>query len=67
MKPNIGTIDQGLRIALGFVLVVLAGSGIVGPWGYIGVLLMLTGAFRFCPAYRVLGVDTCKWPGSRKT
>ena len=59
MNANVGTIDQGVRIALGFVLVFLAGSGVIGPWGYAGVVLMLTGAFRFCPAYRILGIKTC--------
>jgi hypothetical protein len=58
LKPNVGTIDQGLRLAIGFVLVFLAGIGVVGAWGYAGVVLMLTAAFRFCPAYRVLGIRT---------
>ena len=65
MKSNVGTIDQYLRAALGFVLVFLAGTGVIGAWGYVGVVLMATAAFRFCPAYRVLGIDTCS-VGSHK-
>ena len=58
-KPNVGTIDQAARVLLGFVLVFLAASGVIGPWGYVGVVLMVTGAFRFCPAYTVFGFKTC--------
>jgi hypothetical protein len=66
IKSNVGTIDQAVRIMLGFVLVILAGTGVVGPWGYIGVLLMMTGAFRFCPAYKLFGLTTCPHPAAAK-
>ena len=59
MKSNVGTIDQALRIAIGFLLLVLALTGVIGWWGYIGIVPLVTGAFRFCPAYRLLGIDTC--------
>jgi hypothetical protein len=32
---------------------------VIGPWGYIGVVPILTGVFRFCPAYPLLGINTC--------
>ena len=66
MKANVGTIDQYLRAAIGFVLVFLAATGVIGLWGYIGGVLMLTAAFRFCPLYSVFGFDTCKVPSGRK-
>ncbi|TDP61633.1 YgaP family membrane protein [Roseateles toxinivorans] len=59
MKPNVGTIDRVLRIVGGLVLIGLAASGTVGVWGYIGVVPLLTGIFRFCPAYPLLGMNTC--------
>ncbi|MBT9500631.1 MAG: DUF2892 domain-containing protein [Burkholderiaceae bacterium] len=59
MKPNVGTIDRVLRIVGGLVLIGLAASGTVGVWGYIGVVPLLTGAFRFCPVYPLLGMNTC--------
>nr|WP_316642526.1 DUF2892 domain-containing protein [uncultured Roseateles sp.] len=59
MKPNVGTIDRVIRIGGGLLLVGLAASGTVGAWGYAGVLLMATGIFRFCPAYPLLGMNTC--------
>jgi hypothetical protein len=60
MKPNVGTIDQALRVAIGLLLVILAASGVIGQWGYVGLLLIATGAVRFCPAYRLFGLSTCK-------
>lgn len=59
MKTNVGTIDRVIRIGGGLLLVGLAASGTVGPWGYAGLLLMATGIFRFCPAYPLLGMNTC--------
>lgn len=60
MKANVGGIDRGLRIAVGLLLIALALSGIIGAWGWIGVLPLATGLFRFCPAYPLLGINSCK-------
>lgn len=59
MKCNSGTIDRALRVVAGLVLIALAATGVVGMWGYIGVVLVLTGAIGFCPAYTLLGMNTC--------
>jgi hypothetical protein len=59
MKLNIRSADRVVRIAAGLVLIGLAVSGSVGPWGYIGIVPLLTGLIRFCPAYSLLGVNTC--------
>ena len=60
MKINVGTADRAARIIVGLGLIALAATGTIGPWGWIGVVPVLTGAFRFCPAYTLLGVNTCK-------
>lgn len=59
MKCNSGTIDRALRVIAGLALIGLAATGVVGMWGYIGVVLVLTGAIGFCPAYTLLGMNTC--------
>jgi hypothetical protein len=59
MKVNVGTVDRVVRIGAGVALVGLAIAGTIGAWGYIGILPMLTGFFRVCPAYSVLGINTC--------
>jgi hypothetical protein len=60
MECNVGGIDRTLRIAVGALLVVLAIIGVIGSWGWIGLLPIATGVFRFCPAYPLLGIKTCK-------
>jgi hypothetical protein len=60
MKFNVGGIDRVLRILVGIVLITLTVQGTIGMWGWIGVVALATGLFRFCPAYTVLGVKTCK-------
>lgn len=59
MKRNVGGIDRLLRIGAGLALVALAATGTVGAWGWIGLVPLLTGAIGFCPAYPLLGLDTC--------
>lgn len=59
MQANVGTIDRALRIIAGLILIALAATGTVGWWGWLGVVPLATGLFRFCPAYPLLGINTC--------
>lgn len=59
MTKNVGGIDRVLRIVLGLVLIVLAATGTVGLWGYIGVAPLLTGLMGWCPPYAIFGWNTC--------
>ena len=59
MKCNVGGIDRILRILVGLALIALAATNTVGVWGWIGVVPLLTGIFKFCPAYTLLGLKTC--------
>jgi Protein of unknown function (DUF2892) len=59
MNINVGNIDRVLRIVAGVILVTLAATGIFAPWGWLGVVPLLTGIFKFCPAYALLGLNTC--------
>jgi len=67
LLANVGKTDKILRIAAGVVLVaatflVLGGlsttAGIVAS--LVGVVLIATAAMNFCPAYKILGLSTCK-------
>ncbi len=60
MKSNVGGMDRILRIVIGAVLVLLAVSGQVGAWGWIGLLPLATGLSGWCPPYSLLGINTCK-------
>jgi hypothetical protein len=59
MKLNVGGFDRIARIIAGLVLIGLAAAGMIGVWGYIGLVPLLTGIFKFCPAYTLLGMNTC--------
>ena len=64
MKRNTGNIDRAIRAILGLILIALAATGTVGVWGWIGIVigivLLLTAIFGFCPAYAIFGMNTCE-------
>lgn len=62
---NVGSIDRILRVVVGLALVIAAATGTIGIWGWVGVIPLLTGLFGFCPAYRLIGLNTC--PLKRRT
>jgi hypothetical protein len=59
LQVNVGTPDRIVRIVAGVALVALAATGTIGLWGWIGIVPILTGSFRICPAYSIFGVSTC--------
>ncbi len=63
MKANVGTLDRSLRIAAGLILIGLSLSGVIGLWGLVGLVPLATGLLRSCPAYSLLGINTCKTNG----
>ncbi len=62
LKPvvNMGPIDRGLRIVVGVVLLALVFVGPQTLWGLLGILPIATAVSRWCPAYSLLGMNTCK-------
>ncbi|MBL0123497.1 MAG: DUF2892 domain-containing protein [Betaproteobacteria bacterium] len=60
MKTNVGTIDRVIRLTAGVVLIGLTLTGTIGMWGWIGVVPLATSLFGYCPAYPLLGMNTCK-------
>ncbi len=58
MNKNVGTLDSGLRIRVGLILIVLAATGTVGPWGWVGILPLGNGLLGWCPAYALFGIKT---------
>ncbi len=58
MTTNVGGIDKILRILVGIALIAWALMG--GPvWAWIGVLPLATGLLGWCPAYTLIGMNTC--------
>ncbi len=58
MEINVGGIDRLLRFVVGLALMVAAASGAVGVWGWIGVVVMATSVFSFCPIYQKFGFSS---------
>ena len=59
MKTNVGGIDRMARIVVGALLLLLTLMGTIGVWGWIGVVPLATGLLKTCPAYSILGFNTC--------
>lgn len=58
MTTNVGTIDRALRALVGVGLMAWAVTG--GPVSaWVGVVPLLTAGIGFCPAYTMLGINTC--------
>jgi hypothetical protein len=61
MTANVGKIDKVVRIIAGIVLLalffILEGSA---RWlGLIGLVPLVTGLVGWCPAYSLIGLNTC--------
>lgn len=59
MKVNVGTPDRIVRIVVGLGLVGWAAFGGGPAWAYVGIVPILTGTFRICPLYSLVGINTC--------
>ncbi|MGJ8531510.1 MAG: YgaP family membrane protein [Alphaproteobacteria bacterium] len=66
---NVGSVDRIIRLVVGAVFIILPfistsplWSGALMIWllPIIGIVLIATAFFRFCPLYKILGVKTCK-------
>jgi hypothetical protein len=56
---NEGTVDRVLRVVGGAALISLVFVGPETPWGWIGVVPLVTGLIGNCPVYSLLGLSTC--------
>lgn len=69
MISNVGGIDRIVRIVAGLAILSLFFI-LEGPtryWALFGVIPLLTGLLRVCPAYPLLGISTCKAKEDGKT
>jgi hypothetical protein len=56
-----GVFDRMLRLVAAFFLIFMAAYyDMFGMWTYIiGGVLAVTGLLRWCPLYKIIGVQTC--------
>ncbi len=57
---NVGDIDKIIRIIVGLALISVVFVGLKTAWGWVGLVLLLTGFFNFCPLHSIIGLNTCK-------
>ncbi len=55
-KPNVGSADRIMRVILGVVLLAMVFVGPQTPFGWIGIVPLLTGLFGTCPLYSIIGL-----------
>jgi len=65
MGNNVGTADRILRLVVGAILIALVFVGPQTPWGWFGLIPIATALVGWCPAYRLLGIRTCRLPQRR--
>jgi hypothetical protein len=64
MTCNMGGIEKPIRILVGIALIAVgAFAGLPGGWTaaalVVGTVALVTGALGFCPAWKLLGINTC--------
>jgi len=58
MKPNIGQIDQRIRLSAGGLLLLASLIWTFFLAAILGVYGLLTGLIGWCPVYQIFGLDT---------
>ena len=71
MTCNLGMTERGIRFTIGLVFLAAGFLADLPGWGtgtvyVLGAITLVTGAAGFCPAWKLLGINTCatKPPGS---
>jgi len=59
MPTNVGSVDRILRIIVGLGLLAIVFVGPQTPWGWMGLIPLVTAFIGFCPAYTLFGIRTC--------
>ncbi|MDZ7752448.1 MAG: DUF2892 domain-containing protein [Gammaproteobacteria bacterium] len=60
MQQNVGNSERIIRAVVGIVLIALVFVGPQTPWGWIGIVPLLTAIVGWCPPYAIFGINTCK-------
>lgn len=59
LAKNEGAWDRGFRVVLGLGLLSAVFAGPHTPWGWIGIVPLLTRMIGSCPMYKAFGINTC--------
>lgn len=61
---NIGAADRVIRLIIGAALIALVFVGPKTPWGWVGLIPIVTALITWCPPYQLLGLRTCGRAGA---
>jgi hypothetical protein len=64
MEANMGGKDRLIRLLVGLAMIGLAMVNVIGPWGWIGIVPVVSAALGWCPVYMMLGLSTQEHPAS---
>lgn len=67
LPTNEHHIERAIRVVLGLFLLAIVFVGPKTPFGWIGVLPLVTGLIGSCPAYTLFGFSTCKTSDKQAT
>lgn len=56
---NEHAVDRVIRVVAGLALLSLVWIGPQTPWGWVGLVPLVTGLVGSCPLYRLFGISTC--------
>ena len=59
LQVNEHPLERMVRVVLGLALLAMVTRGMIGAWGYIGIVPLITGLSGMCPLYTLLGISTC--------
>lgn len=62
MQENIGNTERVIRVIIGFALLSLLFilEGNASYWGLLGLIPLATAGLRWCPIWKLLGINTCQ-------
>ena len=63
MRQNESTLDRALRVVLGAVILSLVFVGPRTPWGWLGLVPLVTGLTGYCAVYALFGWSTRRGAG----
>lgn len=67
LAKNEHPVERTIRVILGIGLLSIVFVGPQTPWGWVGLLPLVTGLVGTCPLYSLLGISTCKIPQPKTT
>lgn len=60
LPHNVSTADRAARVVVGLFVLSLAFVGPRSPFGYLGLIPLVTALVGSCPLYTAFGISTCR-------